>query len=165
MLAQTQKLQPRIESDVQTDVNKLYSYANFLTNIKTDVRVDSGRMIPGILSFSQQRNANLQAQLNNLTEVETATPVVARTYALSKNYPNPFNPSTQIQYELKDGCFTNLSVFDATGRLVATVVHQVQPAGAHAVTFNASGLASGVYFYRLKTSTGFVQCQKMLLIK
>jgi spore coat protein CotH len=166
VLAKTQIIQPFIESYVQADANKLYSYDKFVTNIGTNVTVDLGRIIPGILSFSHQRNANLAQQLANISDVATGTaPAVVRSYSLSKNYPNPFNPSTVIGYELKDACVADLSVYDATGRLVSTVVHQTQPAGQHSVTFNAAGLASGIYFYRLKTSTGFTTCQKMLLIK
>ncbi len=87
-----------------------------------------------------------------------------RSYSLQHNYPNPFNPSTTIEYNLAQAGFTELTVFDASGRKVATLVSGQQQAGPHKATFNAAQLASGVYYYRL-TSGRFEQTQKMLLIK
>lgn len=85
-------------------------------------------------------------------------------FLLHQNYPNPFNPSTVISYELPGNSFVNLKVFDILGREIITLVDQRQAAGNHAVTFNASLLPSGVYFYRLQTSGGSMT-RKMVLLK
>jgi len=93
---------------------------------------------------------------------EQATQPVA--FALAQNFPNPFNPSTLIQYQLPGSGPVRLSVFDILGREVATLVDGVQQQGTHEVRFDGGGLSSGVYFYRLQTN-GSVQQRKMILQK
>ncbi len=85
-------------------------------------------------------------------------------YALLQNYPNPFNPTTAITYELKDAGFVTLTVYDLTGRAVATLVNSAQAAGAHTVSFDGSGLPASVYFYRLHTEN-FTATRKLMLLK
>jgi hypothetical protein len=84
--------------------------------------------------------------------------------ALSQNYPNPFNPSTTIKFELPKSTMVRLSVYDMLGREVSVLVNERREAGVHEVKFDASGLSSGVYFYRLTAGT-FVQARKLLLLK
>ncbi len=84
--------------------------------------------------------------------------------ALNQNYPNPFNPTTMIRYELTEASPVKLQVFDMLGRVVATVVNERRDAGIYEVPFNASGLSSGTYFYRLQAGT-FIETKKMMLIK
>ena len=93
-------------------------------------------------------------------------------FHLSQNYPNPFNPSTTIKYLIPvvDAYYAStttnvvLKVYDILGREVATLINKEQKAGSYEVTFDASNLSSGVYFYRLK-SGGFIQSKKMILLK
>jgi hypothetical protein len=87
-------------------------------------------------------------------------------FALKQNYPNPFNPSTTIRYAIPEGTrqSVSLQVFDVLGRLVATLVDDLKPAGVHAVQFDGSGLASGVYFYRLRAGD-FVATNRLVLQK
>lgn len=89
---------------------------------------------------------------------------VPTDFALEQNYPNPFNPTTSIQFNLPLTQNVNLSVFDILGRRVATLVNGQLPAGKHNVTFEASGLPSGMYLYRLSTPNGSIS-QKMILMK
>ena len=85
------------------------------------------------------------------------------------NYPNPFNPTMIIDYQLAKGGHVRLTVWNILGRRVATLVDGNQQSGPHRVTFNASQLSSGVYFYRLQASEGTgggkVLVKKMLLMK
>jgi len=83
---------------------------------------------------------------------------------LSQNYPNPFNPQTSIDFTLPATGQVSLEVFDASGARVATLVNGVRTRGNHTVSFNAAGMASGVYFYRLK-GNGFSEMKKMVLLK
>jgi M6 family metalloprotease-like protein len=90
--------------------------------------------------------------------------IVPGSYILNQNYPNPFNPSTQITYGLKKRGQVSLKIFDVLGREVKEAVNSVQEAGWYSVRFDASDLASGVYYYIL-TSGSFVEAKKMLLLK
>ncbi|MEM8484405.1 MAG: T9SS type A sorting domain-containing protein [Bacteroidota bacterium] len=98
------------------------------------------------------------------TPIESFGQDLPESFTLSQNYPNPFNPSTRISYDLQTSSDVNLSVYSIEGKLVATLVSGTQPAGSYEVAFDASGLASGLYLYRLETSH-FTQTRMMSLIK
>jgi len=83
---------------------------------------------------------------------------------LLPNYPNPFNPSTTIQYHLSSASDVKIDVYNSVGRKVATILDQHQQPGEYDITFNADGFSSGIYFYRLQTSD-FVRTRSMVLIK
>ncbi len=85
-------------------------------------------------------------------------------FYLAQNYPNPFNPSTAISYQLSAGSNVTLKVYDVLGRLVKTLVNKFQYQGKYNVSFNASNLPSGVYFYQLKAGSN-TSTNKMLLLK
>ncbi len=89
-------------------------------------------------------------------------------FVLSQNYPNPFNPSTIIHYNLAKSGWVSLKVYNVIGQEVATLVNGLQQAGSYSVPFNTkegkTGLASGVYFYRLDAGS-FVSIKKMILMK
>jgi len=85
-------------------------------------------------------------------------------YSLSDNYPNPFNPTTQIQYTIPSAVDVKLTVFNALGQQVDLLVNERKSAGRHTVSFDASTLPSGVYFYKLQTGS-FTQTKSMMLIK
>lgn len=86
-------------------------------------------------------------------------------FSLSQNFPNPFNPSTVINYQLSSSGFVTLKVFDFLGREVRTIVSKDQEAGSYSINFNASGLASGIYFYKLSSGGIFSKTKKMILLK
>jgi len=85
-------------------------------------------------------------------------------YSLQQNYPNPFNPLTTISFSLPQASLVNLSIYDVNGQLVTVIVNGWRNAGTHEVTFNGSGLASGVYLYKL-TAKDFRASGKMALVK
>ncbi len=85
-------------------------------------------------------------------------------YKLSQNYPNPFNPTTTIQYSIMQPGKVTMKVYDVLGRVVANLVNQYQAAGNYTVNFDASRLASGVYFYQIQ-SGAFQSVKKMMLLK
>jgi hypothetical protein len=107
--------------------------------------------------------------IDDLSLSGTATAVTQKStepvaFVLNQNFPNPFNPSTLIRYQLADAGPVRLSVYDILGREVARLVDGVQQQGTHEARFDGGGLSSGVYLYRLQT-TGFVQQRKMILQK
>jgi len=85
-------------------------------------------------------------------------------FALYQNYPNPFNPVTIIDYDIAAGSFVSLKIFDNSGREVSSLINEFKPAGYYSVSFNASGLASGVYYYRLSADK-FIVTKKLAVIK
>ncbi len=99
-----------------------------------------------------------------ITSVTSAKKEIPNSYSLSQNYPNPFNPSTKISYQLPVNNFVTLKVYDIIGREVATLINEQKNAGLYEVTFDASRLSSGMYFYRL-TAGSFVNTRKLMLIK
>jgi len=97
---------------------------------------------------------------------------VPQTYALYQNYPNPFNPATTIEFALPKAGLVILTIYNVAGEKVATLVSENLAAGNHKYRWDARGMASGVYFYRLEAGSpstgsgqGFVQTKKMLLIR
>ena len=89
---------------------------------------------------------------------------VAQQYFLSQNYPNRFNPATSIQHQISSTDFVTLKVFDVVGREVSVLVNERKEPGIYSVQFDATGLASGVYFYKMIAGS-FVQTRKMLLLQ
>jgi hypothetical protein len=85
-------------------------------------------------------------------------------FSLQQNYPNPFNPSTVIGYQVSSLGKVRLNVYDVLGREVATLVNDVKPAGSYTATFNAANVPSGVYFYRLQTSS-FTETKRLVVLK
>ncbi|HSL88319.1 MAG TPA: T9SS type A sorting domain-containing protein, partial [Ignavibacteriaceae bacterium] len=98
------------------------------------------------------------------TSVENSSEFIATEYSLSQNYPNPFNPSTRIKYQVTGISRVSLKVYDILGREAATLVNEEKPAGTHQVTFDASSLASGIYFYKIQAGS-FVETKKMILLR
>lgn len=94
----------------------------------------------------------------------TVSDMLPTEFSLSANYPNPFNPTTTISYSIPELTEVRLDVFDVMGRRVATLVNTQQAPGAYTANFNAAGLASGVYVYRLQAGA-FMQTRSMMLIK
>ena len=86
------------------------------------------------------------------------------TYSLRQNYPNPFNPSTNISFYLPKDGDVRLTIYDALGREIVQLVNERLSAGEHNYEFNASGMASGVYIYRL-SAPGFSESRKMTFMK
>ena len=98
-----------------------------------------------------------------VTGIETA-PEIPAAYSLSQNFPNPFNPSTIIQYSLPKNQHVVLKIYNVLGQEVRTLVDEQQPPGFKAVEFDGSRLPSGVYFYRL-TTANYSTTRRMLLLR
>lgn len=97
----------------------------------------------------------------SVAETGTQAP---RDYDLEQNYPNPFNPSTTIRYSLPRAGHVSLRIFDLRGREIARLVEGQQPAGTYTITWDAKGVASGVYIYKIEAGR-FVAARKLILIK
>ncbi len=95
---------------------------------------------------------------------ETTVSIPALRLTLYQNYPNPFKPETTIRFDLPEAMSVELTVYDVGGREVATIVSKHKEAGVHNVPFRANGLASGVYFYKLKAGSKTLS-RKMILLR
>jgi len=105
------------------------------------------------------------SDLTNITGVQVDNlPGVVATYSLDQNFPNPFNPSTTINFAIPKTGVVSLKIYDLLGKEVMTLLNAEKEAGKYSVTFNASKLGSGVYFYTLK-SNGYSESKKMMLLK
>lgn len=96
------------------------------------------------------------------TSIETVTS--AKRYFLDQNYPNPFNPSTTIKYYLPMRQKVTLTVYTLTGKVIASLVQEQQSSGMHQVTWDASRVPGGIYFYRMQAGA-FIETKKMILLK
>jgi len=105
-----------------------------------------------------------QALYRHNDAVTAAGDPVSLPWTLGQNFPNPFNPMTSIAITLPTDDHVTLDVYDVSGKRVAMVLNQSMEAGDHTIRFNAQGLASGIYFYRLTTSAG-TQTRKMVLLR
>ena len=110
--------------------------------------------------------------LNGIPAEVTQNHASPQTFSLGQNYPNPFNPQTTISFNVKKMCHVNLDIYNLRGQHVATLVDGLKPAGQYKVPFDASGLASGIYFYRIRmgdASAGsgekFVAVRKMVVLE
>jgi hypothetical protein len=108
-----------------------------------------------------------EIQITNATNVNSSVetrPTLATTFVLAQNYPNPFNPGTTIEFQILKETHVTLSVFNAIGQPVATLVDQEKTSGTHHVTFDAADLPAGIYHYRLEAN-GHSDIKKMMLLK
>jgi hypothetical protein len=106
----------------------------------------------------------LTAKFDEVMPVEDNTYEILCAYQLYQNYPNPFNPSTTIKYSLPEDGFVKLVVYNMLGETVAVLVNGTQKAGRYEVNFDASGISSGVYVYRIEASN-FIASRKLILLK
>ena len=126
-----------------------------LTGIGLDSTVSKGRLNLYKTSLA----------VNTLTGVTVNNSINPETFVLKQNYPNPFNPSTKIEFSIPVKGLTSLKIYDITGKEVASLVNGVLRPGLYTADFNAGNLSSGIYFYSLKSESGFTQTKKMMLIK
>ena len=109
-------------------------------------------------------NAYRRSLAEIVTEVEHKSDILPTDYALQQNFPNPFNPSTAIQYRLARATHATLHVYNTLGQTVATLVDGKQNPGAYDVRWDGSGVPSGVYYYRLRAGE-FTGTRSMILLK
>lgn len=101
---------------------------------------------------------------NKVYTINIENEEVPKSFDLYQNYPNPFNPSTLIKYDIARETYVSLKVFNLLGQEVSVLVNKIQKPGMYSVKFDAGGLNSGFYIYRLQAD-GFIKVRKMLFLK
>ena len=101
---------------------------------------------------------------NVVSGIEDSDSELPEEFSLEQNYPNPFNPSTKIEFRVASSEFVQLKIYDVLGQEVATLVNEVKAPGIYQVTWNATGLGSGVYLYRL-TAGSFSDVRKLVVVQ
>ena len=120
--------------------------------------LDSARILTGIMHFSELYSWMLPV-------VDESNPYpLPREFQLHQNFPNPFNPMTTIRYDVPRSAHVNITVYNTRGQQVAVLVDGMRQPGYHEVVWDAAGLSSGIYFYRIAAGD-FVQMHKLMLIK
>jgi hypothetical protein len=153
--------------DVQRkSVNSAYESVGFVSGFGTTTEAKSYSFNDEVDNGSytyrlKQIDFDGSFEYSNEIEVDVNIPAV---YSLEQNYPNPFNPSTTINFSIANEGFVKLAVYNTLGQEVMTLVNEVKESGSHSITFDASSLTSGAYFYKLETAQ-FSQTKKMLLAK
>ncbi|MDL1945129.1 T9SS type A sorting domain-containing protein [Chloroflexi bacterium CFX2] len=155
-----------VPADVQsaiTNADAAISTATIPMGIKANTTL--GGYMTSLASLLDQYNNNLLT-LNCVAMDKTKGDQreIVTEFALFQNFPNPFNPSTQLSWQSPVAGHQTLKVYDVLGNEVATLVDEYKDAGRYETTFDASRLASGIYFYRLRAGT-FVETRKMLLVR
>lgn len=157
-----------VYSSTQGSVTLRWELTNIPTTISlvlvdslADVRIDMLANCEYTFNYQGERIIEIVQMPNSGIGLSTTLPT---EYRLSQNFPNPFNPTTTIQYQLPKSGDVVLSVYDLRGELVKTILSGRQNAGYYAVNVDFSDLSSGVYFYRLKASD-YVAFRKCMIIK
>ncbi len=133
-----------------------------LSSMEGSCPSDTPEDIPGDVSGKRGMDSAQPLALNeSLSEAKKSIP---EAYALRQNFPNPFNPSTDIVFDLPETAMVSLIVYDVLGREVARLVERELPAGTHRARFDAGSLPSGVYLYRIQAGD-FMDTSRMLLLK
>ena len=121
-------------------------------------------ILPGIQLYRlKQIDYNWSFDYSKIIEVNVGESV--STFNLFQNYPNPFNPETNIEYTIPKETFVNISLFDVTGRKILVLVNEKKRPGEYSLKLKGGELSSGIYFYRLVTSSGFTAVKKLTILK
>lgn len=112
--------------------------------------------------FYRLKQIDFDGSFRYSTEIDVVAKLIS--FSLEQNFPNPFNPSTTIRFALPGNRFVTVKIYDVLGNEIAVLLHEERPAGLHSVEFDASGLSSGTYFYKLQAG-GNIFTRKMLLIR
>jgi hypothetical protein len=157
-----------ITPDIAFDATgKLYGIKGTASQIDTLIVIDTttafGTRI-GAMGLAGIQTLVMRTDSVGSLDVRQVGAGIPEAFTLEQNYPNPFNPTTTIRFTLPVGGLTTLKVYDLLGREVRVLVNGHLPAGHYESTFDAAGLASGVYLYTLESST-FVATRKLLLLR
>jgi hypothetical protein len=138
----------------------LNAYINKTVKFRFTMFTDNGTPGDGFY-FDDFKIVNFTNTYTGITNTSGEVPSV---YSLSNNYPNPFNPSTNIKFGIPKDGYVTMKVFDITGREISNIISGQMKAGQYEVNFNAETLSSGVYFYRMSVNN-YTETKSMIILK
>jgi hypothetical protein len=133
------------------------------SNTSKDYLFTEQKLLSGKYSY-RLKQIDRNGKFTYSQSVDVVISDMPKFFALQQNYPNPFNPSTVIRYQLPVNSKVSLKIYDLLGREIATLVNEEQSAGWKEVDWNATTVASGIYFYKIQSGS-FIETKKMLLVK
>ena len=157
---------PGVRSYVDTLAAAGVPYFYYLLSVGNPAENTGSAMTPAGVALTSNRmyTQTIDGASRMTTGIEPVVPGIPARTALFQNYPNPFNPSTTIRFGLAARAQVTLTVYNTLGQQVALLVNEDQEAGYHEVRFDGSGLASGLYFYRLQAGS-HVETKRLLLLR
>jgi hypothetical protein len=150
-----------IQNEWTQEVLDITELADSTTNLKIRFTVVTNRA--GVADGWYVDDIKITNYMDVLTGI-SGNQEIPLSFSLSQNYPNPFNPSTTIKYQLPKSEFVRISLYDALGRFVRNIVNESKTAGSYDISFDGTGLASGLYIYKIEAGV-FSEVKKMMLIK
>jgi len=173
-------ISPQVNTEgIKVTLQKSPAYLKFLSSSQAVNKLDAEKESDVTFTFDVERTVNVTAKDTvvftvsgsngvALTKSFIFSYITPKEYRLEQNFPNPFNPTTTIQYQLPFDSRVTLKVYDILGKEVAVLTDEIQPAGFKEIKFNGSNFASGVYVYRLTASAGkenYTSVKKMMVVK
>lgn len=163
-ISQISSSNPKFSASSLASVASLGNENLVITFMPTAIGNEAGEITISHNAPNAQTVITVEGKGEQSTSVEMNNQKIPSRYSLGNNYPNPFNPSTTITYGLPKEEFVTIKVYNLIGQEVATVFEGKKNAGSHSVSFNAYGLNSGVYFYKIQAGN-FSQVKRMVLVK
>ena len=160
---------PTVDSDYHTFAIVSEQWASVDIPLTTFPNVD----LTDVFQFKVEGNGTIYWDnfyfYSNLVDVDNRSETLPQGFALEQNFPNPFNPTTTIQYELPENAFVNIRIYDLNGRLVNTLVNAQKSAGYKAIKWagvdnKGKAVSAGLYLYTIEAGE-FIQTKKMVLLK
>ncbi|MBC8215881.1 MAG: T9SS type A sorting domain-containing protein [Candidatus Marinimicrobia bacterium] len=149
------------EFDHFGEVTDYFSLSHGITTENARTCYDCHAHEGGVIDWVAMGYSENPFVMMSIAEENTTSP---ETFALRQNYPNPFNPTTTIRYEISKRTMVNFSVYNLTGQCIETLIQSEQAPGVYEVHFDATGYASGLYFYQIVTPE-FTETRKMMILQ
>ncbi|HEX2788718.1 MAG TPA: zinc-dependent metalloprotease [Ignavibacteria bacterium] len=145
-------------------ISQLDSLAAAIGTVGDSVWISSRAWVFTSLDSSQTNNTIIVSLKRTSVGIQQISELIPDKFALYHNYPNPFNPTTNIKFDVPELSNVKISIYDINGREIATLVNNQMNPGSYTADWNATNISSGIYFYRMTTDK-FVETRKMMLIK
>lgn len=143
------------------EINVLHVKSNSINNISFEFDITESAIVEKQERVQFIISSSSGEQITKEYYIQVQSPYI---FELRQNFPNPFNPVTTISYQIPENGFASLKVYDILGKEVETLVDEMKDAGSYQVTFDATKMSSGVYFYRLQSGNN-VSNKKMIVMK